>query len=122
MKYLPLYPPVLLVTAFFTLILAVIFSWSSESAGFVSCNLMFASFACFSDLNILLFTSGNRILSFLLLYFSNPLIILKENTSTDVSSTDVHQKYSAVRRIFNSLLGVSSGDETLRLLLDILLK
>ena len=33
----------------------------------------------------------------------------------------VRQKYSATRRIFNSLLGVSSGDETLRLMFDILL-
>ena len=33
---------------------------------------------------------------------------------------EVRQKYSAVRRIFNSLLGVSSGDETLRLMFDIL--
>ena len=32
----------------------------------------------------------------------------------------VHQKYSIVLRIFNSLLGVSSGDDTLRLKLDIL--
>ena len=32
----------------------------------------------------------------------------------------VRQKYSAARRIFNSLLGVSSGDETLRLMFDIL--
>ena len=32
----------------------------------------------------------------------------------------VRQKYSATRRIFNSLLGVSSGDETLRLMFDIL--
>ena len=32
---------------------------------------------------------------------------------------DVHQKYSAARRIFNSLLSVSSGDETPRLMLDI---
>ena len=31
------------------------------------------------------------------------------------------QKYSAARRIFNSLLGVSSGDETLRLMFDIFL-
>ena len=35
---------------------------------------------------------------------------------------EVCQKYSAARRIFNSLLGVSSGDETLRLMFDILLK
>ena len=34
---------------------------------------------------------------------------------------EVRQKYSATRRIFNSLLGVSSGDETLRLIFDILL-
>ena len=34
---------------------------------------------------------------------------------------EVRQKYSATRRIFNSLLGVSSGDETLHLMFDILL-
>ena len=32
---------------------------------------------------------------------------------------EVRQNYSAARLIFNSLLGVSSGDETLRLMLDI---
>ena len=32
---------------------------------------------------------------------------------------EVGQKYSAARRIFNSVLSVSSGDETLRLLFDI---
>ena len=32
----------------------------------------------------------------------------------------VHQKYSAAHRIFNSLRSVSSGDETLHLILDIL--
>ena len=35
---------------------------------------------------------------------------------------EVRQKYSAARRIFNSLLGVSSGDETLHLMFDILLR
>ena len=35
---------------------------------------------------------------------------------------EVRQKYSATRRIFNSLLGVSSGDGTLRLMFDILRK
>ena len=35
---------------------------------------------------------------------------------------EVRQKYSAARRIFNSLLGVKSVDETLRLMFDILLK
>ena len=33
---------------------------------------------------------------------------------------EVRQKYSATRRIFNSLRGVSSGDETLHLMFDIL--
>ena len=33
---------------------------------------------------------------------------------------EVRQKYSAARSIFNSLLGVSSSDETLRLMFDIL--
>ena len=33
---------------------------------------------------------------------------------------EVRQKYSAARRIFNSLLSVLFGDETLRLILDIL--
>ena len=31
---------------------------------------------------------------------------------------EVCQKYFATRHIFNSFLGVSSGDETLRLILD----
>ena len=35
---------------------------------------------------------------------------------------EVRQKYSAARRIFNSLLGVSYGDETLHLMFDILLE
>ena len=35
---------------------------------------------------------------------------------------EVRQKYSSARRIFNSLLRVSSGDETLRLMFDILLQ
>ena len=35
---------------------------------------------------------------------------------------EVRQKYCAARRIFNSLLGVSSGDETLHLMFDILLE
>ena len=33
---------------------------------------------------------------------------------------EARQKYSAARRIFNSLLRVSSGDETLHLMFDIL--
>ena len=38
-----------------------------------------------------------------------------------IKHLEVRQKYSAGRRIFN-LLGVSSRDETLRLILDILLQ
>jgi len=34
---------------------------------------------------------------------------------------EVRQKYSAAPHIFNSLVGVSSGDETLHLMLNILL-
>ena len=33
---------------------------------------------------------------------------------------EIRQKHSSARRNFNSLLGVSFGDETLRLMLDIL--
>ena len=33
---------------------------------------------------------------------------------------EVRQKYAAGRRVFNSLLGVLSGDETLCLMFDIL--
>ena len=33
---------------------------------------------------------------------------------------EIRKKYSSARRIFNPFLGVSSGDETLRLMLDIL--
>ena len=35
---------------------------------------------------------------------------------------EIRQKYSAARGIFNSRLGVSSGDETLRLMPDLLLR
>ena len=35
---------------------------------------------------------------------------------------EVREKYSAARRIFNSPRSVSSGDETLPLMLDILLE
>ena len=36
-----------------------------------------------------------------------------------MTQLEVRQKYSSARRIFNSLLSVSTGDETLRLILDI---
>ena len=38
-----------------------------------------------------------------------------------INHLEVRHKYSTARRIFNSLLGVLSGDETLHLMLDILL-
>ena len=38
----------------------------------------------------------------------------------EMKHLEVRQKYSAARHIFNSLLGVSSGDETLHLMFDIL--
>ena len=38
-----------------------------------------------------------------------------------MKNLEVRQKYSAARRIFNSFLGVSSGDETLHLMFDILI-
>ena len=46
----------------------------------------------------------------------------EESRKSDAQHLEVHQKYSAARPVFNSLLGVSSGDETLRLMLDILRK
>ena len=46
----------------------------------------------------------------------------KYQTFDTVFHLEVRQKYSATRRIFNSLLGVSSGDETLRLMFGILLE
>ena len=50
---------------------------------------------------------------------SKILICEKQYQALDTSKF-VIKKYSAERRIFNSLLGVSSGDETLRLIFDIL--
>ena len=46
----------------------------------------------------------------------------KYQTFDTVFRFEVRQKYSAARRFFNSLLGVSFGDETLRLMFDILLQ
>ena len=44
-----------------------------------------------------------------------------DETLLSICILEVRQKYSAARRIFNSLLCVSSGDETLHLMFDILL-
>ena len=50
--------------------------------------------------------------------FLHPSFLLLKSFCFRISSIllEVHQKYSAARRIFNSLLSVSSGDETLRLI------
>ena len=57
-------------------------------------------------------------------YYSTEQITIIQTpivTSSDYTSyLESRQKYSATRRIFNSLLRVSSGDETLPLMLDIL--
>ena len=50
------------------------------------------------------------------------LLIFASLISPSKMKFEVRQKYSAARRIFNSLLGVSSGDETLHLMFDILPK
>ena len=54
-----------------------------------------------------------------------PKILVLKSSSEQIFSRKLPlgapEKYSAARRIFNSLLGVSSGDETLRLMFDILL-
>ena len=50
------------------------------------------------------------------------LLIFASLISPSKMIFEVRQKYSAARRIFNSLLGVSSGDETLHLMFDILLQ
>ena len=46
-------------------------------------------------------------------------IILAENY-IKMKHLEVRQEYSAARLVFSSLLRLSSGDETLRLMLDIL--
>ena len=58
----------------------------------------------------------------LLRYFHNAVYKTVSRIFKQQSQVEVRQKYSATRRIFNSLLGVSSGDETLRLMFDILLQ
>ena len=54
--------------------------------------------------------------------FSNFSVTELINRFLTIYNLEVRQKYSAARRIFNSPLGVSSGDETLRLMFDILLE
>ena len=48
--------------------------------------------------------------------------VVASNCNASYSHVEFGHKYSAAHRFFNSLLSVSSGDETLRLVLDILHK
>ena len=71
--------------------------------------------------------SDEKLLSFASLISPSKMILFEKKYQTfdtvfhhQMKHLEVCQKYSAARRIFNSLLGVSSGDETLRLMFDIL--
>ena len=72
--------------------------------------------------------SDEKLLSFASLISPSKMILFEKKYQTfdtvfhhQMKHLEVRQKYSATRRIFNSLLGVSSGDETVRLMFDILL-
>ena len=72
--------------------------------------------------------SDEKLLFFASLISPSKMILFEKKYQTSdtvfhhqMKHLEVHQKYSAARRIFNSLLGVSSGDETLHLMFDILL-
>ena len=71
--------------------------------------------------------SDEKLLIFASLISPSKMILFEKKYQTfdtvfhhQMKHLEVRQKYSAARRIFNSLLGVSSGDETLRLMPDIL--
>ena len=71
--------------------------------------------------------SDEKLLIFASLISPSKMILFEKKYQTfdtvfhhQMKHLEVRQKYSAARRIFNSLLGVSSGDETLRLMFDIL--
>ena len=71
--------------------------------------------------------SDEKLLIFASLISSSKMILFEKKYQTfdtvfhhQMKHLEVRQKYSAARRIFNSLLGVSSGDETLHLMFDIL--
>ena len=73
--------------------------------------------------------SDEKLLSFASLISPSKMILFEKKYQTfdtvfhhQMKHLKVRQKYSAVRRIFNSLLGVSSGDETLHLMFNILLQ
>ena len=71
--------------------------------------------------------SDEKLLIFASLISPSKMILFEKKYQTfetvfhhQMKHLKVRQKYSAARRIFNSLLGVSSGDETLHLMFDIL--
>ena len=71
--------------------------------------------------------SDEKLLIFVSLISPSKMILFEKKYQTfdtgfhhQMKHLEVRQKYSAARRIFNSLLGVSSGDETLHLMFDIL--
>ena len=71
--------------------------------------------------------SDEKLLIFASLISPSKMILFEKKYQTfdtvfhhQMKHLEVRQKYSATRRIFNSLLGVLSGDETLRLMFDIL--
>ena len=73
--------------------------------------------------------SDEKLLIFASLISPSKMILFEKKYQTfdtvfhhQMKHLEVRQKYSAGRRIFNSLLGVLSGDETLRLMFDILHK
>ena len=73
--------------------------------------------------------SDEKLLIFASLISPSKMILFEKKYQTfntvfhhQMKHLEVRQKYSAARRIFNSLLGVSSGDETLHLMFDILLQ
>ena len=73
--------------------------------------------------------SDEKLLIFASLISPSKMILFEKKYQTfdtvfhhQMKHFEVRQKYSAVGRIFNSFLGVSAGEETLRLMLHILHK
>ena len=73
--------------------------------------------------------SDEKLLIFASLISPSKMILFEKKYQTfdtvfhhQMKHLEVHQKYSTARRIFNSLLGVSSGDETLHLMFDMVLE
>ena len=71
--------------------------------------------------------SDEKLLIFASLISPSKMILFEKKYQTfdtvfhhQMKHLEVRQKYSTARRIFNSLLGVSSGDETMHLMFDIL--